>query len=63
MIRLERIPCPTDLSEDSERTLRYAVALARVSGAKLFVSQWARRTLRRRVRHAFAALAGYGLVR
>ena len=37
MIRLERILCPTDLSEDSERTLRYAVALARASGAKLFV--------------------------
>ncbi len=37
MIRLERILCPTNLSEDSERTLRYAVALARASGAKLFV--------------------------
>lgn len=37
MIKLERILCPTNLSEDSERTLRYAVALARVSGAKLFV--------------------------
>jgi nucleotide-binding universal stress UspA family protein len=37
MIRLERILCPIDLSEDSERTLRYAVALARASGAKLFV--------------------------
>lgn len=37
MIKLERILCPTDLSEDSERTLRYAVALARASGAKLFV--------------------------
>lgn len=37
MIKLERILCPTDLSEDSERTLRYAVALARSSGAKLFV--------------------------
>jgi nucleotide-binding universal stress UspA family protein len=37
MIKLERIVCPTDLSEDSERTIRYAVALTRVSGAKLFV--------------------------
>ena len=37
MIKLERILCPTDLSEDSERMLRYAVALARASGAKLFV--------------------------
>jgi nucleotide-binding universal stress UspA family protein len=34
---IERILCPTDLSEDSERTLRYAVALARSFGAKLFV--------------------------
>jgi len=37
MITLERILCPTDLSEDAERTLRYAVALARASGAKLFI--------------------------
>lgn len=37
MIKTERILCPTDLSEDSERTLRYAVALARSFGAKLFV--------------------------
>ena len=37
MIKLERILCPTDLSEDSERTIRYAVALTRASGAKLFV--------------------------
>jgi nucleotide-binding universal stress UspA family protein len=37
MIGLERILCPTDLSEDSERTLRYAVALALSSEAKLFV--------------------------
>ena len=42
MIKLERILCPTDLSEDSERTLRYAVALARASGAKLFVCHRAR---------------------
>ena len=37
MIKLERIVCPTDLSKDSERTIRYAVALTRASGAKLFV--------------------------
>ena len=37
MINIERILCPTDLSEDSERTLRYAVALALAYGAKLFV--------------------------
>ncbi len=37
MIKLERILCPTNLSEDSERTIRYAVALTRASGAKLFV--------------------------
>lgn len=37
MIKLDRIVCPTDLSEDSERTIRYAVAISRASGAKLFV--------------------------
>lgn len=37
MIKIERILCPTDLSEDSARTLRYAVALARAFGARLFV--------------------------
>jgi nucleotide-binding universal stress UspA family protein len=37
MIKLERIVCPTNLSEDSERTIRYAVALTRASGARLFV--------------------------
>jgi nucleotide-binding universal stress UspA family protein len=37
MIKLERIVCPTDLSGDSERTIRYAVAITRASGAKLFV--------------------------
>jgi nucleotide-binding universal stress UspA family protein len=37
MIKLNCILCPTDLSDDSERTIRYAVALARASGAKLFV--------------------------
>jgi nucleotide-binding universal stress UspA family protein len=37
MIKLERILCATDLSADSERTIRYAVAIARSSDAKLFV--------------------------
>lgn len=37
MIKLQRILCPTDLSEDSERTIRYAVAIARAAGAKLFI--------------------------
>jgi nucleotide-binding universal stress UspA family protein len=37
MIKLERIVCPTDLSEDSERTIRYAVAITRASGAKLLI--------------------------
>ncbi len=37
MIRIERILCPTDLSEDSPKTLRYAVALARSYGARLSV--------------------------
>ena len=37
MIRIERILCPTDLSADSGRTLRYAVALARSYAAKLVV--------------------------
>lgn len=37
MIKLECIVCPTNLSEDSERTIRYAVAITRASGAKLFV--------------------------
>lgn len=37
MMKLDRILCPTDLSEDSERTIRYAVAITRASGAKLFV--------------------------
>jgi nucleotide-binding universal stress UspA family protein len=36
-MKLNRIVCPTDLSEDSERTIRYAVAITRASGAKLFV--------------------------
>lgn len=37
MIKLQRIVCPTDLSDDSERTIRYGVALTRAPGAKLFV--------------------------
>lgn len=37
MMKLDRIVCPTDLSDDSERTIRYAVAITRASGAKLFV--------------------------
>lgn len=37
MIKLERILCPTDLSDDSERTIRYAVAMARTAGASLIV--------------------------
>lgn len=37
MIRIERMLCPTDLSADSGRTLRYAVAMARAFEAKLFV--------------------------
>lgn len=36
-VNFERILCPTDLSRESEEGLRYAVALARVYGAKLFV--------------------------
>lgn len=37
MLKLERILCPIDLTEDSERTIRYAIAIARVSGARLIV--------------------------
>lgn len=37
MIAIERILCPIDLSDDSERTVRYAVALARACEAKLFI--------------------------
>lgn len=37
MIDIKRILCPTDLSDDSPRTLRYAVALARTYEAELFV--------------------------
>ena len=37
MIKVERILCPTDLSTESDEGLRYAVALARVYEAKLFL--------------------------
>ena len=37
MIKLERILCPTDLSTESDEALRYAVALARIYDAELFL--------------------------
>lgn len=37
MLKLERIMCPIDLSDDSERRIRYVVAITRISDAKLFV--------------------------
>lgn len=37
MIKVERILCPTDLSSESDEALRYAVALARIYEAKLFL--------------------------
>lgn len=37
MIKFERILCPTDLSTESDEALRYAVALARIYRAKLFL--------------------------
>jgi nucleotide-binding universal stress UspA family protein len=37
MISIKRIICPVDLSENSERTLRYALALARTYEASLYV--------------------------
>lgn len=37
MIRVNRVLCPTDLSSESDEALRYAVALARVYGARLFL--------------------------
>jgi nucleotide-binding universal stress UspA family protein len=37
MIPIERILCPTDLSDDSREALRYAVALANSYEAKLFL--------------------------
>src|SRR5262249_33330036 len=36
-ITFERILCPTDLTEDSDDALPYAIALAEAYGAKLFV--------------------------
>lgn len=37
MIPIERILCPTDLSDDSREALRYAVALANSYEAKLYL--------------------------
>jgi nucleotide-binding universal stress UspA family protein len=37
MMKIERILCPTDLTPASDEALRYAVALAREYGAKLFL--------------------------
>jgi len=37
MIQVKRILCPTDLSNESDEALRYAVALARIYEAKLFL--------------------------
>ena len=37
MIKVERILCPTDLTTESDEALRYAVALARIYEAKLFL--------------------------
>ena len=37
MIQVKRILCPTDLSSESDEALRYAVALARIYEAKLFL--------------------------
>ncbi len=37
MINVERILCPTDFSTESDEALRYAIALARVYEAKLFL--------------------------
>jgi nucleotide-binding universal stress UspA family protein len=37
MITIERILCPVDLSEESTEALRYAVALTRTYGAKLYL--------------------------
>lgn len=37
MIKVESILCPTDLSTESDEALRYAVALARIYGAKLLL--------------------------
>jgi nucleotide-binding universal stress UspA family protein len=37
MIQVKRILCPTDLSNESDEALRYAVALARIYKAQLFL--------------------------
>ena len=37
MINIKRILCPTDLSQESDEALRYAVALARAYQARLFL--------------------------
>lgn len=37
MVKVKRILCPTDLSTESDEALRYAVALARIYEAKLFL--------------------------
>jgi nucleotide-binding universal stress UspA family protein len=37
MIAINRILCPTDLSDESEAALRYAIALARTYEAKLMI--------------------------
>jgi len=37
MIKIERILCPTNLSNESDEALRYGVALARAYSAKLFL--------------------------
>ncbi|HYJ47472.1 MAG TPA: universal stress protein, partial [Pyrinomonadaceae bacterium] len=37
MINIKRILCPTDLSQESDEALRYAVALARRYQARLFL--------------------------
>lgn len=41
MIKIKRILCPTDLSEDSDDAMLYAVALAKSYGAKLYPCYWA----------------------
>lgn len=51
MVKIERILCPIDSTPESEEALRYAVALARVYGAKLLLCHCGR---------AAAAAAGAG---
>jgi DNA-binding LytR/AlgR family response regulator len=52
MVKIERILCPTDLTPESGEALRYAVALARVYGAKLLLCHCGREAT------AAAAVAG-----